>query len=452
MSSWLIYPSPPMGHGRRIELPGIDLWILARIDNAFVFPDELNIDRFKDALSRTLSLWPVICGRFLLLENGKYIIEMSDNPIPVSYAENNELAKWPNESKVVFEFNRNPLGPFIDEVQSTKLISGSHEVPLVCFKLTRIVQSGEWVLGTSWEHTVGDAASCAHFLNTLSRIYQQLSPSEPLPIFERRLWREEESDQSLVPMMKYLRDAWPLQEMLKNFMINQSKYDQLNLQFSGEQLYKLRELAGGNEVTIQDSLTAYIIVTLNTYFYRNYDESIILRANNTIDCRGVSDSIASAGQISNALVVMLSDNFEDPFSLSSIAKTIRRSIIRSRDPQFLERWLATADLLMKNITFNNLTPKIDYFPNEIMVNSNLRFDWSELVDFGYHGKCRFYTAWTGPLYLRVFRLNPIQDEIGCFKRDQNGAEVAFLIDKGIKEPFVNAWQKDIAENFENVKR
>ncbi|CAF2060024.1 unnamed protein product [Rotaria magnacalcarata] len=452
MTSWLVHPSSPSGNGRRIELAGLDLWILARIDSVFVYPFELDIDRFNDALSRTLSLWPLVCGRFLLCKNGQYVIEMSDNAIPVNYTENNEMKKWPNELNVVLQLSNNPLTGFIDEVQTMKLIHGSQEEPLVCFKLTRIVQSGEWVLGVSWEHVLGDAEPCLRFLNTISRVYQQLIPLEPLPVFGRRLWRQDEYDLSLVSVTKQLRDALPLKDMLKNFMGIQTKYDQVNLHFSGKHLFKLRELAGEKNITLQDSLTAYIIVTLNTCCYQNDDQRLILRTNTTVNFRGVSDLIASVGQVSNAVFMMLSDNFDDPYSLSSIAKTIRCSIIKSRDPKFLESSLATADALMKSIVRDDLTPNLGYFANEVTVNSNLRYDWADLVDFGYKNKCRFYTAWTGPLYFRVFRLNLVEDGHGSFARDQHGAEVAFLIEKDKKDTFLSAWHKDIAENFVNVKQ
>ena len=82
-------------------------------------------------------------------------------------------------------------------------------------KLTHLVQSGEWVMGVSWAHVLGDGAACLNFLSTISRLYQQMEPLEPLPVFERRLWREDEDDQSLVPMMKQLRDARPSGEMMK---------------------------------------------------------------------------------------------------------------------------------------------------------------------------------------------------------------------------------------------
>jgi hypothetical protein len=68
-----------------------------------------------------------------------------------------------------------------------------------------------------------------------------------------------------------------------------------------------------------------------------------------------------------------------------------------------------ADGLIRKIARENLLANWEQFPNEVIINSNYRYDWVDLVDFGYTDKCRLYTAWTGPLYFRVFRLNPVQD-------------------------------------------
>jgi hypothetical protein len=379
------------------------------------------------------------------------MIEMSDNGIPVTIVNNNDLNKWPLDSNVIVELNDNPLQPFLDPIQATNIFGNSQDEPLVHFKLTHLVQSGEWILGASWAHVLGDAAAFIHFLNTLSCFYQQVEPLGPLPVFERRLWREDEADQSFLPLMKQQRDAKPTAEIFKVFLDDQITYDPVNLHFSSAQLTKLRILAGGKNITIQDTLTAYIILTLNTYCYFDNDERRILRTNTAVNYRGVSDAIGRKGQISNAVLMMLSDNFDDPYSLSNIATTIRRSINKSRDTKFLETWIATADGLMrKNIKDDKLID-MGLFPNEIVVNSNLRYDWANLVDFGYRDKCRFYTAWTGALYLRTFRLNPEQNGNEWLARDHDGAEISFRMEKELKEKFVNAWKADISNNFENVK-
>ncbi|CAF0724023.1 unnamed protein product [Rotaria sp. Silwood1] len=148
-SSFFISPSTPTGNNHRIELAGIDLWLLACINNIFVYPSEINIDQFKQALSRTLSLWPLGCGRIVLENDQHYVIEMCDNPIPVTLVLNNDLKQWPLNSNALVEVNDKRLSAFIDEIQVTKLFNNSSDEPLVRFKLTHIAQSGEWALGIS---------------------------------------------------------------------------------------------------------------------------------------------------------------------------------------------------------------------------------------------------------------------------------------------------------------
>lgn len=452
MTNLLVHPSSPTGNNRRIELAGLDLWIIPRIDNVFVYPAELNIERFKDALSRTVSLWPLVMGRFLMLAGEQFFIEMSDNGVPVTICENTELEEWPLNNNAVADIVKSPLLPFIDGVQTMNLIKNPAEEPLLRLKLTCIVKSGEWVLGASWAHILGDASSNCNFLHTLSRIYQQLEPLEPAPIFERRLWRPEEADQSLLPLIKELYNAKSLEEVTQSFLSGQETHVQLNLQFSSKQLSRLRELIADRSVTIQDALTSYIILLLNTHCFKNDDEHIILRTNTAINIRGISDMIAPIGLVANAVIVMSSEKFDDPLSLSSIAKTVRQSIIRTRDPKFLEPCLATADGELRKMTRERRLPYLGPFPNDVTVNSNLRYDWAQLVDFGYTDKCRFHTHWTGRLYCRVFRLNPIKDSNGRWlPRDRDGAEVCFRIAPELKDTFMNAWHKDVTENFANIR-
>ncbi|UJR06832.1 hypothetical protein I4U23_011120 [Adineta vaga] len=171
-----------------------------------------------------------------------------------------------------------------------------------------------------------------------------------------------------------------------------------------------------------------------------------------INYRNVSDSIAPPNLMANCTLRMLSENFDDPYSLSSIAKSIRHSIIRSRDPSLLESILATGDGLMRDLAHDNREVNTDHFPHGIIINSNYRYDWADSVDFGHVNKCRFYTHGTAPLFLRVFHLNPIFDGNQWIERDQRGAEITFRIEKRTKQKFIAAWQRDINDNFAHVKQ
>ncbi|CAF1093864.1 unnamed protein product [Adineta steineri] len=451
MQSWLIPPIPPTGNNQRIELAGLDLWISHCINDVFVYPADLDIDRLKQALSRTLSLWPLIAGRFLLINDEHYIIEMSDNGIPLSFVENTELTQWPLNLNVVLDAAEDRLTKFIDKVSTAKLLRGSLDEPLLRIKITRLVQSGEWIMGTSWAHVLGDAFAYMKFLNTFSRFYQQLEPLEPSPIFERRLWNRENADQSVLRFLKHLTDGVSAKQNFEKAMRDQTTHDQINIHFSGEELAQLHKLAGNVMLTIQDVMTAYVILTLNTHCFEN-NEQIIQHTNTIVNYRGVVDSIASPGLMANCSLKMVSENFEDPYCLSSIAKSIRHSIIRSRDSSFLYSLLATADGLMRNLARDDLELNTDHIPHGCLNNSNYRYDWADLVDFGYTNKCRFHTEGTAPLFLRIFRLNPVFDGTHWMERDRKGAEIAFRIEKSMKQKFIDAWQRDIKENFIQVKQ
>jgi hypothetical protein len=107
---------------------------------------------------------------------------------------------------------------------------------------------------------------------------------------------------------------------------------------------------------------------------------------------------------------------------------------------------------MRDIARDNRKFNPSRIANEIIINSNFRYDWASFVDFGHTDKCRFYTDGTRTFCLRVFRLNPMYDGTKWIERDHEGAEVAFRIEPSKKQKFVDAWHQDINENFINVKR
>lgn len=445
----LVSPSPPTGLQRRIELSGLDLWLLLRIDNVFVYPGEINLDRLTDALSRTLSIWSLVAGQGFQ-ENDRYFIIMSDHSIPVTFVRNEEISSWSLDSTVVVEMMDNPLKNFIDEVQTMKLFDQVSNEPLLRIKLTQLVQSNEWILGMSWAHVLGDADSCLQFSKTLSRFYQQLEPSMPSPIFERRIWFEEENDPSFLPYMKSLHYSKGAAELFKNFLPNQIDYDRVTIHLSGEQIRQIRSMIEDTVISNHDALVAYIILKLNQVLLKNPEHLCLMRTAMTINFRDIAESIASSRSIGNDIVTMVSENFMNPFSLTKIAKTIRQSILKLRNPTFLEPFLATTDKLMRHNVKNDKYPDVRLFKEEIMINSNFRYDWCHDVDFGYNEQCRFFTTWAGYMYIRIFHLNPKKIENSWIARDRNGAEVAFRIEKHLRQDFIDSIERDKEENFMNV--
>ncbi|CAF3398273.1 unnamed protein product [Rotaria sp. Silwood2] len=224
-----------------------------------------------------------------------------------------------------------------------------------------------------------------------------------------------------------------------------STTDPLHMAFSSDQLKILRSLAaqGREDITIQDALTAYIIVTFNKHVFVS-DKEYIRRTNTLINYRGISDKLAPDGQVDNSIMFMLSDDFANPLSLSNVAKTIRASVEKARNEDFLTRWLVTVDLLMRKIHKDGQAWNFASYANEVWTNSNLKYDWASKVDFGMKDQCRFHTAGSMKFKFRVFRLNPVQSADNSWTRDHDGAEVSFRIPKGdIKNKFITAWNNDV---------
>ena len=256
----------PTGNGRRILLLGTDL-IFGNIENVFIYPS-LDINRLQDALRSTLSFWPILTGRIIIENDDQYIIECSDNSIPFTYIENDQLKCWPDLPVVVDDTTI--LQPFIDSVQYKPEIE-----PLLRFKITYLLLSGEYIFGTSFSHMIGDADSNLHFLSDLSRIYQHLEPLLPRPIFERQLLKKENADFSLPHIMDLSENAGEKETLINEITKEHSETDPINMSFSSTQLNQLHNLIENNdEITKHDVLCAYIIRTINKYLFSTTDQYI----------------------------------------------------------------------------------------------------------------------------------------------------------------------------------
>jgi hypothetical protein len=436
-----ISASSPSGNGRRIILYGIDL-ISGNIENVFVYPT-LDVNRFRDALSHTLSHWPILTGHLIIDNNDQHLIECCDKSIPLTYTENDQLKCWPDLPVVIDDMTI--LQPFIDSVQHKP-----ERESLVRFKITHLVLSGEYVLGTSFYHMIGDANTKIRFLNDLSRIYQHFEPVLPRPIFERQLLKNENLDYSLPNIIDLSKNAGNREILLDCLTKEHSETDPINMSFSSEQLIQLHNLIENNdEITTHDALCAYIILTLNKHFFSTTDE-YIRHVRMIVNYRGVCNRLAPIGYVGNSLITTIPSEFSNPLSLSNIAKIIRQSIKSIRNEDLIEKYVTSADVLCRQLIKDNRINFI-FGSKEFIFNSNLKYDWTNEVNFGMINQCRFHTVALYKFYFRIFQLNPIKNQDGIWIKDNGGAEIAFRIPKGQgKETFLAAWKKDIEQKFVNV--
>jgi hypothetical protein len=263
-------------------------------------------------------------------------------------------------------------------------------VSLLRFKVTRLICSGEYVLGVSFSHVVGDAASAALFLNDLSRLYQHFESLALRPVFERRLWSNEEADSVLFVRMKQYRDGAPIEALLEIYRKENENTDSVTMTFSSKQLVLLRTRVGGDQLVVSknDALIAYVIFRLNTHFF--LEKQIIQRAFVIVNYRGISTKLCSPDQVGNCFMIILSDDFSDLYSFSIIAQTLRHSIKKARNEPFALSQIATEHLALKQLNDKQFKPNWTCFDNEVIVNSQYECDWIDQVDLGMTNQCRMH--------------------------------------------------------------
>ena len=304
---------PPTGEGRRIALTTYDLQPNWPINHVFVYPT-LDVNQLKNVLEQTLSSWPIVCGHIEIddVVMNTYSIVCSDSAVPFTYVENTELDQWPIDLPVVVN-ESSQLAPYLDPVSNELRNHRS----LLRFKITRLTRSGEYVLGVSFSHVIGDGASASLFLNDLSNLYQHLPPLALRPVFERRLNLEGKVDPDLLARMKFYRDGAPLEELIKIYREEHQSSDPITMKFSSKELSLLRARAGGDQLTVStnDALVAYVIFRLNTHFFSQ--QQSIQRASIVVNYRQIIAVLSSPIQVGNCFMHILSDDFSDPYSFST---------------------------------------------------------------------------------------------------------------------------------------
>ncbi|KDQ11323.1 hypothetical protein BOTBODRAFT_35410 [Botryobasidium botryosum FD-172 SS1] len=136
---------------------------------------------------------------------------------------------------------------------------------------------------------------------------------------------------------------------------------------------------------------------------------------------------------------------EDVSSLAVIARSIRASITRARDPDFAEMWITFVSYYMKRTAdADGLTWCVPE-ESEILVNSTYGFDWN-LAHFGFPGRARFYTSGVLDRYISVHRANPTKLPDGTWISNEGAVDISFRIRREVAEKVENAVRADFTSD------
>ncbi len=66
--------------------------LLGAVGNVYVY-HSFDTKQSKNAISRMISLWPIVAGRLRLIDNEHYSIKLTDNPIPFAYIASEKIER-----------------------------------------------------------------------------------------------------------------------------------------------------------------------------------------------------------------------------------------------------------------------------------------------------------------------------------------------------------------------
>ncbi|KDQ11318.1 hypothetical protein BOTBODRAFT_35402 [Botryobasidium botryosum FD-172 SS1] len=423
----LVTPSLPtaLGTRERLEIPGSDLLVLF-VHNVHVLPDAIKEDKFCDALVATLAVYPHAAGRLKREgDNNDWHIALTNSPVPVFVSVCDDDAVVP-EDRVVQDDNSRLL-------PHSRVVVTNADEPLLRFKITNFRRTGETALGISWHHVLGDAYALLCFTHTLSSFYQGLPSPYPQPTFAKHFFSPPPIDPATVStfeaIMPHLVNDYDRVGLIEKLTKMLEETEQVHLRFSKSQLEEIRDrvhqdAVDGETFSRQDCLTAYLVTVLTRVL-----DVPVQRVITVLNYRNISDRpFAHSNLAGNSISVTFSSIIaaDDVLSLSAIARAVRASITRARDPEFEEMWMTFASYYMKRTADADRSPWYGPDEGEANVNSNYGFDWNA-AHFGFPGRARFYTAFLLDRQFRVFRANPTKLKDGTWVSNEGAVDVAFRI-------------------------
>ncbi|KAG8912363.1 hypothetical protein FRC00_004676 [Tulasnella sp. 408] len=435
---------------------------IRKVHHVHVIPNEIDFERFKAALSKTVARYPHTAGR-LIREGDDWKINLTNSPIPVLISRvipnPSELSKsfpFPND------FTLQPahlIQPFWNSEDCGKsFIFGDGKDPLLGFKLT--VWENGTAIGISWYHVCGDGFSIWDFTRCLSTYYVDLdAPESALPLapsFYRHFFRNPFSrepgspdlTENFLPRMPHYARDYDMAQLEQKYAARDAIAVQVQLRISGESLEKIfngakeadQPASEGVKITLHDALVAYLVKVLN-----QCQEKPTQMVTLVLNYRGSSTKPSTVTTFNapsaqgNAIIVVSSDPLpSSASSVSALSRFIRTTVNQTRDHKFVEKWVCWASYLLGKSANAGQEGRFPFYgpeDGEVWINSTYRTDWND-AHFGFPGKARFFTWVTTMNYFRIICANPRADG-STSSNGVNDANVCVKIHKDYAERFAS---------------
>jgi hypothetical protein len=259
------------------------------------------------------------------------------------------------------------------------ILSSTMDEPLAAMNMTLFVNLGCTAIGVTRWHPLGSDFVITRFMRALSQTYQGLPISDPLPVY-RHLgdFLPPANGEQLVgvdttavnsycsPRVKRPQDPSNVAATQFDFRLSASQVEQIRKGILIQQQNDPREL----RISRQDSLVALVAVCMNQADPDTQPPISII--DTVLDLRGtagIPTDLAGNGFTFAPTETIVPKDADD---LHTFASTVRQSLVRAREPQFLAALVALqrekAVKGSKNGEFLDLTSP----PGHMMVNSTLK--------------------------------------------------------------------------------
>ncbi|KAF7345977.1 hypothetical protein MVEN_01620300 [Mycena venus] len=402
-STTLIAPAGPALDGLS-TLPIDNLDVFGYIAaNSYIVPEIIDVERFKDALSKTLVLFPLYAAR-------------SKNP----------SASSP------------PLSP--------RKVVLDPSAPLAAILLTTFPALGVTSIGITRWHPIGSDYVASRFIRALSRFYEGVEMDvlgEPKPVYEAARAFLPTPDPKLLEGIdtSAVEAYYPATSPHPQLDPSQPENIRLDFRLSAPQVHQLHAaihgLGGPNAsfLTKQDCLVALVAVATNTA-----DPSVppIHTIDTILDVRGAAavPSELSFNGFTFAPTDRIAPTGENDYY--AYASAVRKSIMRAREPGFLSALVDLQSAKAAEATNRGEIMDLASNPGHMMCNSTLRLDSNMRphIHFGHPGKTRSYVG-TVPFlrHLKLARPNPVENADGTWTERLDVTEVTLYFQPEVRDRF-----------------
>ncbi|KAJ3551692.1 hypothetical protein NM688_g4560 [Phlebia brevispora] len=439
LQTYVVKPLSPTvldGHSH-YTLRNTDLNLAFKVDTAHIIPGPLDVARFDEALAKTLSVYPLYAGRLRRGQDKRpWQIHLTNDGVPITILYSDAGKEVPHNCIIQSPWTLS------QPINVRKQWDHGSDDPLLRVTITQFTKLESTAIGLSASHVVGDGTTIMRFMRLLSQNYQGLEPLDdmpsytpipPYPVDTDAVKRIEE-----LPMPVF-RNMFSIHDVPPFLRPGWRKALRVDLRFTKPQVAQIqagvRAMAANEDdarrISRQDALWALLVYCMS----RVDPECFPQHLSTIMNSRGIEPRPVTA--MTNSLIWALTDPVADPTSetMYSIARRVRESVDRVRQPGFAAAWDAVHDPVALETANSDLAQNFVQPPGDFVLNSTWRFDWAS-AHFGYEGKTRFFhTQLDAPRFAKMFQPNPEVMPDGSIQPSPYNVEVTFCLYEDARERF-----------------